>query len=328
MSKKINNNLIKTEGPKNDGVVLSVKNITKVFGNRVAVNNITFNVREGEIFGLLGPNGAGKTTTMKMICGLTKITRGEIFVCGNNVAKNKEKSLQNIGAIIENPLMYTYMSGYDNLKYYASLYKNISKKDIISVARIVGLEYRLKDKVSTYSLGMRQRLGICQALLHHPKLLILDEPLSGLDPAGVKEVRDFLKFIAQKQKIAILISSHMLGEMERLCDTIAIINNGKLIEIKTLKQLQEGQENSKKIKIMVNLPNFAGKIIINELQHKVEIAGNSVIVYANQTEVPKITNKLIEYGISVFGIEIIYKSLEQIFMEIMNSVNKGSTSIN
>ncbi len=328
MSKNINNNLIKKDDTaKKTNSVLSAKNITKVFNNRVAVNNISFDVHEGEIFGLLGPNGAGKTTTMKMICGLTKITRGEIYVCGSNVSKNKEKALKNIGAIIENPLMYTYMSGYDNLKYYASLYKGISKQDILSYARVVGLEYRLKDKVSTYSLGMRQRLGICQALLHNPKLLILDEPLSGLDPAGVKEIRDFLKFIAKKQKIAILISSHMLGEMEQLCDTIAIINNGKLIETKTLKQLQEGQENSKKIKITVNAPNYAGKIIINELRYKVEIAGNSVVVYANQSEVPKITNKLISYGVSIFGIEYIYKSLEQIFMEIINSINNGSTTI-
>ena len=321
------NNINQTNSLTNSDYILKVQNVTKVFGNRVAVNNVSFELREGEIYGLLGPNGAGKTTTMKMICGLTKITKGDIFVCGYNIEKNKEKALQNIGAIIENPLMYTYMSGYDNLKYYASLHNGIEKKDIINFARVVGLEYRLKDKVSTYSLGMRQRLGICQALLHNPKLLILDEPLSGLDPAGVKEMRDFLRMLATKQKIAILISSHMLGEMEQLCDSICIINNGKLVETKTLKQLKQGQESSKKIKVKVDSPNYAGKIIINEFKHKVEVAGNSILVYANESEIPNITNKLIQYNISIFGIELIYKSLEEVFLDIINKINNGSTTI-
>ena len=215
-------------------VVLDVSNVTKTFGNRVAVNNVSFTIREGEIFGFLGPNGAGKTTTMKMICGLTSITKGQIRICNFDMPKDKEKALRNIGALIENPLMYPNMTGYDNLKYYASLYKNISHDDIIKFARVVGLEQRLKDKLKTYSLGMKQRLGIAQALLHSPKLLILDEPLSGLDPNGVKELRDFLKALAKEYNIAILISSHMLSDMEQICDTIGIINNGQILEIKNI----------------------------------------------------------------------------------------------
>ena len=204
-------------------VILDVSNVTKSFGNRIAVNNISFRIREGEIFGFLGPNGAGKTTTMKLICGLCSITKGQIRICNFDIPKDKEKALQHVGALIENPLMYPNMTGYENLKYYASLYKNISKDDIMKYARIVGLEHRLKDKVKTYSLGMKQRLGIAQALLHSPKLLILDEPLSGLDPNGVKEMRDFLKMLAKEYNIAILISSHMLADMEQICDTIGII---------------------------------------------------------------------------------------------------------
>ena len=199
---------------------------SSAYNNRIAVNNISFRINEGEIFGFLGPNGAGKSTTMKMICGLTKITRGEIYVCGKSVKKDYVETAKLIGGLIETPIMYNYMSGYDNLKYYASLHTSVKKSDILAYAKVVGLENRLRDKVSTYSLGMKQRLGICQALLHKPKLLILDEPLSGLDPAGVKEIRDFLKLLARKQHIAILVSSHMLGEMEQLCDTIGIINNG------------------------------------------------------------------------------------------------------
>jgi len=308
-------------------VILDVSNVTKTFGNRVAVNNVSFTIREGEIFGFLGPNGAGKTTTMKMICGLSSITKGQIRICNFDMPKDKEKALANIGALIENPLMYPNMSGYDNLKYYASLYKNIGHKEIIKFARVVGLEQRLKDKLKTYSLGMRQRLGIAQALLHSPKLLILDEPLSGLDPNGVKEMRDFLKHLAKEFNIAILISSHMLSDMEQICDTIGIINNGQILEIKSMSDIVENLDESKRIQIKVDYPNFAGKIIINEMQLKVELAGNRILVYTTEDRINEITQKLVEYGISIFGIEIVSKSLEEIFLEIINNKTKGITSI-
>lgn len=313
--------------PAKKNCVLLVKNLTKTFNDRIAVNNISFAINEGEIFGFLGPNGAGKSTTMKMICGLMKPTKGSIFICGKNINTDREKALKNLGGLIETPLMYTYMSGYDNLKYYASLHGKVSKQEILNYARVVGLENRLKDKVGTYSLGMRQRLGICQALLHKPKLLVLDEPISGLDPSGVKEMRDFLKNLARKQKIGIMISSHMLGEMENLCDTICIINQGSVLEVKTLNQLKAGQENSKKIKIMVDYPNFAGKIILNELRLPVDVAGNCVIVKAGDANINKITEKLISYNVSIFGIETVYKPLEEVFLEIINIKNKGNNSI-
>ena len=307
--------------------VLELRNVTKRFGNRIAVNNISFRINEGEIFGFLGPNGAGKSTTMKMICGLSKITHGNILVCGKSVKSNYVETAKMIGALIETPIMYNYMSGYDNLKYYASLHSGVKKSDIYAYAKVVGLANRLKDKVGTYSLGMKQRLGICQALLHNPKLLILDEPLSGLDPAGVKEIRDFLKMLARKKRIAILVSSHMLGEMEQLCDTIGIINNGLLIEQKSITQLKQGQESTKRVKIKVGTPNFAGKIILNELKYKVDVAGDSVIVHANEKAVSQITEKLVKYKIMIYGIEIVSKSLEDIFMEIINKRNSGNNSI-
>lgn len=308
-------------------VVLDVTNVTKAFGNRVAVNNISFTLHEGEIFGFLGPNGAGKTTTMKMICGLCSITKGSIRICGFDMPKDKEKALANVGALIENPLMYPNMSGMDNLKYYASLYKNIKTEDILKYSKVVGLEHRLKDKVKTYSLGMKQRLGIAQALLHSPKLLILDEPLSGLDPNGVKEMRDFLKTLAKEYNIAILISSHMLSDMEQICDTIGIINNGQLLEIRSMNSLKESAEGSSRIQIKVDYPNFAGKIIVNELQLKCELAGNKVLVFADESRINDITQKLVGYGISIFGIEIVSKSLEEIFLDIINLKTKGKTSI-
>ena len=194
-------------------------------------------------------------------------------------------------------------------------------------SRVVGLEHRLKDKVKTYSLGMKQRLGIAQALLHSPKLLILDEPLSGLDPNGVKEMRDFLKTLAKEYNIAILISSHMLSDMEQICDTIGIINNGQLLEIKSMNSLKESIEGTSRIQIKVDYPNFAGKIIVNELQLKCELAGNKVLVYADESRINDVTSSLVKYGISIFGIELVSKSLEQIFLDIINSKSKGKTSI-
>ncbi len=308
-------------------VVLDVSNVTKTFGNRVAVNNVSFTIKEGEIFGFLGPNGAGKTTTMKMICGLTSITKGSIRICNYTMPKDSEKALRYVGALIENPLMYPNMTGMDNLKYYASLYKNISKKDIIKFARVVGLEQRLGDKLKTYSLGMKQRLGIAQALLHSPKILILDEPLSGLDPNGVKEMRDFLRALAREYKIGILISSHMLSDMEQICDTIGIINNGQLLEIRSINSLRESIEGNKRIQIKVDYPNFAGKVLVNEMQIKCDIAGNRVLAYTTEDKVTDITQKLLGHGISIFGIEIVSKSLEQIFLEIINNKMQGKTSI-
>ena len=308
-------------------IILDVSNVTKSFGNRIAVNNISFSIREGEIFGFLGPNGAGKTTTMKLICGLCSITKGQIRICNFDMPKDKEKALQHVGALIENPLMYPNMTGFENLRYYASLYKNISKDDILKYSRIVGLEHRLKDKVKTYSLGMKQRLGIAQALLHSPKLLILDEPLSGLDPNGVKEMRDFLKMLAKEYNIAILISSHMLADMEQICDTIGIISNGQLLEIKSMNALKESIEGTTRIQVKVDYPNFAGKIIINEMQLKVDLAGNTILVHAGEEKITEITQRLLNYGISIFGIDIVSKSLEEIFLEIINNKTKGKTSI-
>ena len=309
-------------------IVLKVENLTKMFKNRVAVKNVSFEIKEGEIFGFLGPNGAGKTTTMRAICGLCKMDKGRITICGHSITKDFEKAIVNVGGMIENPLMYTYMSGYDNLKYYSRLYKKkTTKEDILAIAKIVGLENRIKDKVKSYSLGMRQRLGIAQALLHDPKLLILDEPLSGLDPAGVIEMRDFLKLIARENKIAIMISSHMLSEMENLCDTLGIINNGEIVQIKSVEELKNGTGNNRKIKIQVDYPNFAGKLVMYEYNFPVEVAGNSIFVQADQDKISDIAKTLVDNKLSVFNIEFIDKSLEQIFMDIITNKNNGYTGI-
>ncbi|MGD9900930.1 MAG: ABC transporter ATP-binding protein [Spirochaetales bacterium] len=307
--------------------VLEVNNLTKVYGDRVAVNNVSFEIFKGEIFGFIGPNGAGKTTTIKMIVGLAHPSAGTIKICGFSLTSQFEKAIANVGGIIENPELYSYMSGLDNLKYYASLYKGITIDKIKEVVKLVGMENRIKDKVRTYSLGMRQRIGIAQALLHDPKLLILDEPTNGLDPSGIQEMRMFLKKLAHEQKISILISSHILSEMEQLCDTIAIIDNGKIIEIKQIDEIIKGLEESNKVSIKVDYPNYAGKLIMNNLKVEVQVAGNSIIFPLEENLIPKATSILIAKNISIYGISNIKKSLEEVFLEILNKSKNSSASV-
>lgn len=298
-------------------IVLDVANLTKKYKERIAVDNVSFQIFEGEIFGLIGPNGAGKTTIIKMITGLASPTTGSVRICGKNVKSDFEKAIANVGGIIENPELYSYMSGMDNLKFFASLYPKITKQKIDEVVTLVGMENRIYDKVRTYSLGMKQRVGIAQALLHNPKLLILDEPTNGLDPNGIKDMRNFLKKLAAKEKISILISSHILAEMEQLCDTVGILDGGKLLEVKTMDQLKKGAENAQKVCIKVDYPNFAGKLVMLKYKVPVYLAGNTIIFEMNEKYVPQITSMLIKEGISIFGISTIEKSLEEVFTEIL-----------
>ena len=299
-------------------IILRVKNLTKKYGNRTAVDNVSFDVFEGEIFGFLGPNGAGKTTTLKMITGLAKPTSGNVLICGYPLKTQYEKAIQNLGGVIETPAMYNNFSGLDNLKYFASLYKNVSITRINEVAKIVGLSDRIKDKVKTYSLGMKQRLGIAQALLHSPKLLILDEPTNGLDPTGIIEMRKFLKKIAIKEGIAILISSHNLAEMELMCDSIGIINNGILEKIRTIEQISR-YNDTQQVYLKVNFPNFAGKLIMaNFNPEKISIIKNSLTVNIEHDKIPQITSILTNNGIDIYSISAVVKTLEDVFLDTIN----------
>lgn len=299
-------------------IVLECKNLSKKYGERYAVDNVSFEIFESEIFGLIGQNGAGKTTIIKMITGLAKPTSGDVTICGNSISKNFEKAIRNVGGIIENPELYGYMSGMDNLKYYASLYGNITQSKIDEIIKLVGMERRIYDKVSTYSLGMKQRIGIAQALLHSPKLLILDEPTNGLDPNGIKEMREFLKKLSIKSKISILISSHILSEMEQLCDTVGIIDDGKIVELKTMESIKKGVDKGTKISIKVDYPNYAGKIIIHTLRIPVSLSGKCVLFEISENEVPKVTSTLIKEGVSIYNVTVVTKSLEDVFTEIIS----------
>ncbi len=299
-------------------VVLRVNNLTKKFGKRVAVDKVSFDVFEGEIFGFLGPNGAGKTTTLRMIAGLAKPDDGTILVCGCSLKNKYEKAIRQVGGIIENPEMYKNLSGLENLKYYASLYGKINRERINQVVDIVGLTSRIKDKVKSYSLGMKQRLGIAQALLHCPKLLILDEPTNGLDPTGIIDMRRFLKETAIKENIGILISSHNLSEMELMCDSIGIISNGKLENIRTIDQLKK-YNNNQQVYLKVNFPNFAGKLIVNKFNpEKITIIKDTLTINIGHDKIPEITTLLVQNGIDIYSASAVVKTLEDVFLDTIN----------
>lgn len=224
--------------------VLVCENLKKQVKRKVIIDNISFSVDKGEVVGLIGPNGAGKTTIIKSILGLINLTEGKVTINGYDIKKDFVKAIEKVGAIVENPDSYMYLSGYDNLKITANNYKGITKSRIDEVTKIVGLENRIKDKVSTYSLGMRQRLGIAEAIINNPELLILDEPTNGLDVEGIIEIRNLIKDLSH-QGIAIIISSHNLTEIDNLCNRIVAIKNGKMIVDETIEEFKTSDNGEK-----------------------------------------------------------------------------------
>ena len=306
--------------------VLSVNNLTKEYNQKKVVNNVSFSILPGQIFGFVGPNGAGKSTTIRMITGLTPITSGDIKICGYSVVNAYKKAISCVGGIIEMPQLYPYLSGMKNLKLFASFYGKAASNRINQIVKLVGMENRINDKVSTYSLGMKQRLGIAQALLNKPKLLILDEPTNGLDPNGIVEIRNILKVLAKNENIAIMISSHNLAEMEQLCDVIGLINNGKLIEYKTMQQIDTLLQSKQQIQLMCNYPNYAALQLKNRYKIKCKVVGNSIILPLKESNIATVISYLNYKKIKIYGIKKIQKSLEELYFELLNK-DRPSTSI-
>ena len=292
--------------------ILEIKNISKKIVKKQILNDITFEIKEGEIFGFVGPNGAGKTTLIKTILGLYKQDKGQVTIGGYSLEKNFEKAMSKIGAIIENPEMYDYLSGKNNLKIYASI-SNINDESYINkIIKTVKLENRINNKVKTYSLGMRQRLGLAQALISKPKLLILDEPTNGLDPLGIKELRELLKKISKEDNIAVLISSHILSEIELICDRIAIIDNGSLVEIKDLNNNQKQEKLT--ITLEVKQTKEANDYL-NKNGYVSEIENQKLKLELQKEEIPKVNKLLVENNINVYEINHQEKTLEEEFIE-------------
>ena len=290
--------------------VLEVKNLNKYFGKKQVLHDVSFDLEEGEILGFIGPNGAGKTTTIKLILGLQSISKGEVFINGYNVKKDFSKAIASVGAIVESPDLYMYLTGRQNLKLMSSYYKGITKEDIDRVIKLVGLEHRIDDKVSKYSLGMRQRLGIAASLLHKPKLLILDEPTNGLDPEGIKEMRELLKNLAKK-KIAILISSHNLSELESFITTACVIQNGKVISTSSVKKLK--QKSTTTFKIDLNTTKGIDKVLKDNYEI---IDEDSIELYVEKEEVTKYIKKLIDNKYDIYQVVKEELSLEEAFIQM------------
>ncbi|MQR95902.1 ABC transporter ATP-binding protein [Fictibacillus phosphorivorans] len=295
---------------------LELKNLTKKIKGKTIVDDLSFSVREGEIFGLLGPNGAGKTTTIRMIVGLISITDGDVLINGDNLRGNFEKAMERVGAIVENPQLYDYMSGYKNLMQYARIMPDVTKERIDEVIELVDLKYAINDKVKTYSLGMRQRLGVAQALLHRPNVLILDEPTNGLDPQGIYDLRNYLRLLANNGT-SVIVSSHMLAEMQMMCDRVAIIQHGKLVRIDEI--LNQEDEADVKVHFQIEGDVTQAKQVLLNLNEDLNVteSGQELIVQtADVRFIAEMNKQLVLAGVLVVGIQRKTKTLEERFLEM------------
>lgn len=292
-------------------MILECKNLVKKFKKKEVLHGVSFEVDSGDILGFIGPNGAGKTTTIKLILGLQKITSGTVLINGYDIKKDYVKAIKRVGAIVESPDVYMYLTGRENLKMAARLYKNITKERIEEVIEISGLKNRIDDKVSKYSLGMRQRLGIALAILHKPNILILDEPTNGLDPEGIKELRELLKKLANEENMGILISSHNLLELESFCNKVCIIQNGNVLENTSIDELKKKMANSiymfevDKVKDLYKVIKQEIEII-NDNYFKLEI---------NHDKVPDLIKKMTNAGYKIYQVTAFQMSLEDMFLK-------------
>lgn len=289
--------------------ILKCDNLKKQVKEKIIVENISFSMDKGDVVGLIGPNGAGKTTIIKLILGLIKITDGKVSINGYDIEKDFIKAIEKVGAIVETPDLYMYLSGYDNLKITANNYKNISKERINEVVKLVGLENRIKDKVSTYSLGMRQRLGIAEAIINSPELLILDEPTNGLDVDGIIEMRNLITKLSE-QGIAILISSHNLTEIDNLCNRIIAIKNGKIITDDKIESFKAFSSEDTYI-LELNHINNLEQVIQDHKFEKIE--ENKIRLYIAKEEISKVMQKLIENNYQVYSVQEEKLTTEQAF---------------
>lgn len=302
--------------------ILEIKNVSKYFGKTKVVDNISFDVKPGEICGFLGPNGAGKTTTIKMILGLLSIDEGSIKINGYDVKKDFEKAMNFIGGIVENPDMYGYMTAVDNLKLHAKI-RNVNYSEVYKTLELVGLQKSMNQKISKYSLGMKQRAGLALSLLHSPKILILDEPTNGLDPVGIKELRDILKKLAHEKNTAILVSSHILTEMELMCDKVAVIDNGKIVKIEDLaKNDENGEGKVVQCVIKVKQQEKAEKVLKEELQKEVTVQDEKIYVQVKRGEISSIVKTLVLNDIDVEYANENEHTLENLFFDVTKGDKK------
>ena len=285
--------------------ILECQKINKSFGNKHILKDVSFTINEGDILAFIGPNGSGKTTTIKLILGLQKIDKGNVFINGYNIKTDFIEAISHVGAIVENPDTYMYLTGYQNLRVIANCYPHITEDRIMEVVKYVGLENRINDKVSKYSLGMRQRLGIARSLLNSPNILILDEPTNGLDPEGIKELRDLLKKLAS-DGMGILISSHNLAELESFCNKVCVIKNGEIVETTDVKEFKKDEN---RILFKVSSTDSI------KVDGAYDIKKNSFTVNASPKEVASIIKKLVQNDIEIYEVKELELTLEEAFLK-------------
>lgn len=304
--------------------VLSLRHINKSFGKRQIISDLSFDVYPGEVFGFLGPNGAGKTTTIKMVMGFLSIDSGDVIIDGIDIKKNYEEAMSRLGGIVENPEMYKNLSGRKNLEMYARLHNKLDAGRIDEVTALVGMTERINDKVKRYSLGMKQRVGLAQALVHKPKVLILDEPTNGLDPSGIRELRDIFKHLAHEEGVAVIVSSHMLSEMELMCDRAAIIDKGRLLGVKEVEDLKTQASGGVFYRIETAETEKAVQVLEGAFPGCVHTVQDGFVEIAvTHEQVAEVTATLVQGGVPVSGIVRSEASLEDAFLNI----TKGGDSI-
>lgn len=296
--------------------LIETKQLTKIYGEQTAVNSVNLHVKKGRIYGLLGRNGAGKTTIMKMILGLTPITSGEVDVFGQNIKGKEKRIYPRIGAIIETPGFYPNLTGTENLEIFAKLRGTAAPNAVKTALEIVGLPYKDKKLFSKYSLGMKQRLGIANAILHDPELLILDEPTNGLDPIGIAEVRNFIKDLSEERGKTILISSHILSEIELLADDIGIIDHGVLLEESSMEELQK--RNSRYILLQVS--DVPKAVTLLERQFAIQDYSveddHTLRLYDTSLDMAAVNKALMLQDVSVISSSLCNDTLEDYFKKI------------
>ncbi|WP_233095819.1 ABC transporter ATP-binding protein [Alicyclobacillus sp. SO9] len=304
--------------------VLELSHVSKRIGKRLIIDDISMTVEEGEIYGFLGPNGAGKTTTIRMIMALASPTQGSIKVLGHDIHRERSEALAQVGAIVENPETYSYLTGRQNLLHYARLagIKDPTRR-IEEVGNIVNLRERLNDKVKRYSLGMRQRLGVAQALLANPKLLVLDEPTNGLDPAGMREFREMMRNLADSG-MSVFVSSHLLSEIQLMCDRVAVLKQGRIIAERRVDELVSGVQSGVSLEVSdasVSLEVLKGAGVtaqVNDDRH--------VRASVESSQVPGLVRALVSANVDIFSIEPIRDTLEEAFLQ-MTEMDDSKTNL-
>lgn len=291
--------------------VLNIQNVSKKIGNKQIIHGATFHVEKGEIVGLLGPNGAGKTTLIRMIVGLMKYNGGQIDILDYSLDTNFKEAMTEVGAIIENPEFYNYMTGYENLMQYARMSKKeINKAEIERIIAQVHLENNIHQKVKTYSLGMRQRLGVAQALVHQPHLLVLDEPMNGLDPKGMREFREMI-LLLKANGVSVLVSSHQLSDIEQLADRLVILQKGKITHQVTMAEIH-GTGRALLLDTTDNLTVM--KILEAQGITNIQQENNYLLIPLNEDIRTELAKQIIEAGIGLREMKVKQSTLEDTFL--------------